>query len=123
MTKAAALQSFFAGFSIPAYPAASVPDDAKSPHLTYDAAFDAFPGGEVSITVNLWYYTDSEVEINAKAQEISRAIGYGGVTLRCDEGYIWLKRGSPFCQALSDAADHNIKRRYINLSAEYLTFN
>lgn len=123
MTKGAALQSFFAGFSIPAYPAAAVPSGAKFPYLTYDAVFDAFPGGEVSITANLWYYTDSEAEPNAKAQELSAAIGYSGVTLSCDDGYIWLKRGSPFCQSLSDAADHNIKRRYINISAEYLTHN
>lgn len=123
MTKGAALQAFFDGFSVPAYPAAAVPSGAEYPYLTYDAVFDSFPGGEVSITANLWYYTSAEAEPNAKAQEIAEAIGYGGVTLRCDDGYIWLKRGSPFCQALSDASDHNIKRRYINISAEYLTFN
>ena len=45
------------------------------------------------------------------------------MTIPCDGGYIWLKRGSPFCQSLKYEDDNSIKRRYINLTAEYLTLN
>lgn len=123
MTKGAALYRFFSGFCMPAYPSASVPDDAKLPYLTYDLVTGAWGGEPVSLTVNFWFYTDSEAVPNAKAQELSEAIGLGGKILRCDGGYIWLKRGSPWCQSLSDETSPTIKRRYINVTAEYLTEN
>lgn len=121
MTKGAALHEFFSGFGITSYPSSSVPEDKEFPWLTYDLVTDAWEGGEVSITVNLWYLTESEAVPNAKALEISKAVGVGGKVLKCDEGYIWLKRGSPWCQSLSDDTDARIKRRYINVTAEYLT--
>lgn len=123
MTKQEALQKFFSGFGIPAYPSTSVPEAAEYPYLTYDARYGAFGDGEQAITVNLWYWTNSEATPNAKAQEISERIGYGGRTISCDGGFIWLKRGSPFCQPIIDTGDTNIKRRYINISAEFFTEN
>ena len=122
MTKAAALQAFFEQF-LPSYAASAVPDDVEFPFLTYELITSAWEGGEVGVTVNLWYYTTSEAVPNAKAQEISEAIGVGGIVLKCDGGYIWLKRGSPWCQSLTDNTDNQVKRRYINISAEYLTEN
>ncbi len=122
MTKGAALQQFFAGF-LPAYATNAVPDDVVFPYLTYSAVFDAFDGQPVSLTVNLWYYTTSEALPNAKAQEISDALGIGGKVLPIDGGYIWLRRGSPFCQPLADETDRNIKRRYMNITAEFLCQN
>ncbi len=123
MTKGAALYRFFSGFGMTAYASASVPDDVEFPYLTYDLVTSAWESDPVSLTVNLWYYTESEAEPNAKAREISEALGMGGRVLPCDGGYIWLKRGSPWCQSLSDETDKNIKRRYLNITAEYLTQN
>ena len=123
MTKAAALQQFFESFGIPAYAASSVPDDAVFPWLTYELITSAWEGGEIGMTINLWYYTTKESIPNSKAQEISTAIGVGGKVIRCDGGYIWLKRGTPWCQSLYDNSDSMIKRRYINISVEYLTEN
>lgn len=123
MTKGAALYRFFSGFGMTAYASASVPDDVEFPYLTYDLVTSAWESDPVSLTVNLWYYTESEAEPNAKAREISEALGMGGRVLPCDGGYIWLKRGAPWCQSLSDETDKNIKRRYLNITAEYLTQN
>lgn len=123
MTKAAALHQFFSSFGMTAYTATSVPEDATFPYLTYEAIFDAWGGEPVGLTVNLWFYTESEAVPNAKAEEISRVIGYGGKIIPCDGGYIWLKRGSPWCQSLSDETSPTIKRRYLNVTAEYLTEN
>lgn len=123
MTKGAALHQFFSGFGMDAYAASSVPEDAVFPYLTYDLITDNFDGGEVGITVNLWFYTESEAIPNAKAQDISAALGMGGRLIECTGGYIWLKRGSPFSQSLKDDTAPNIKRRYLNISAEYLTMN
>lgn len=123
MTKAGALQAFFNGFGIPFYPSSSVPEDTVFPWGTYDAVFGAWGDEPVSITANLWYRTRSEKEPNDKVAEISKAIGLGGKIVLFDEGAIWIKRGEPFVQNLSDETDDLIKRRYINLTAEFLTIN
>lgn len=123
MTKEAALKSFFSGFGISAYPSTAVPNDVIFPYLTYEVITSAWDGGEVGLTVNLWYFTTQESPSNAKVREISEAIGPGGKLLPCDGGYIWLKRGAPWCQSLTDETSPNIKRRYINVTAEYLTLN
>lgn len=123
MTKAAALQQFFSSFGIPAYASSAVPDDAVFPWLTYDLSTSAWDDGNVSLTVNLWYYTTSEATPNAKAQEISDSIGRGGAIVPCDGGYIRLLRGNPFCQSLHDDSDSMIKRRYMNITARYYTQN
>lgn len=123
MTKTAALYQFFSSFGMPAYAASSVPDDVIFPYLTYELITSAWGGGEAGLTVNLWFYTTSEAIPNAKAQELSEAIGLGGVMLPCDGGTIWLKRGSPWCQSLKDETSPTIKRRYLNVTAEYLTLD
>ena len=121
MTKEAALKRFFDGFGIPGYPSTAVPWDAVFPWLTYEPITDNWEGGPVGLTVNLWYYTTDEAPPNAKAREIAETLGMSGKLLPCDGGYIWLKRGTPWCQPMIDQADSNIKRRYINITAEYLT--
>lgn len=120
MTKAAALYRFFSSFGIPAYVNTSVPDDAKPPYLTYTYATSSFENEAVSLTVNLWYRTTSEAIPNAKAEEIGVRIDEM-YPIPCDGGAIWMKRGSPFNQAVPDNDDPAIKRRYMNITAEYLT--
>lgn len=123
MTKGAALQSFFEGFGLPAYTTSNVPEDVIFPYLTYEFITGAFDNGENGLTVNLWYYTESEAVPNAKAQELAEYIGYGGKLVPCDGGYIWIKRGTPWCTSLRDDTDDSVKRRYINVTVEYLTEN
>ena len=122
MTKGAALQSFFNSI-MTSYAASSVPDNATLPYLTYELITSAWNGGEVGLTVNMWFRTTSEKEPNEAVDKLSKAIGVGGVQFPCDDGVIWLKRGSPWAQSLTDETDKTIKRRYINVTAEYLTLN
>lgn len=119
MTKFAALAAFFGSFGIPAYPVTSVPDNTVFPWLTYEAP-TGFWEQQSGITVNLWYYTESEAVPNAKAEEIGNAIGLGGIMLPCDGGAIRLTRGDPWCQPIADE-NTTIKRRYLNVTAEFLT--
>ena len=121
MTKEQALHKFFTQFGITGYRITSLPDYVIFPYLTYDAPISSFEEDAVSITANLYYYTESEAEPDAKAEEIRQAIGMGGVVIPCDGGGIWLKWGSPWCQSLVDDTDSTIKRRYMNISAEFLT--
>ena len=121
MTKEQALHAFFNSFGIVGYRSTSVPDDVIFPFLTYDFPVSSFEDDPVSGTLNLYYYTDSEAEPDAKIEEIRQAIGMGGALLQCDGGAIWLKRGVPWCQSLVDETNRNIKRRYANITAEYFT--
>ena len=122
ITKAEALYQFFSRFNIAAYPDTSVPEDAAFPYLTYTASFDSI-GNQVSVPVDLWYRTESELIPSSKAQEISDYIGNGGILVECEGGYIWITRGSPFCQSMANEGDYSIKRKYINIVVEYLTAN
>lgn len=123
MTPEAAIFDFFNRFGIPAYASTSVPDQMPFPYITYDLVMPGELGdGESMMTVNVWYRTESEAEPNAKVREISRAIGRSGVTIRCDGGMIWLKRGTPWAQSVNvSGADDKVKRRYLNIDMEYLT--
>lgn len=121
MTKGAAVHEFFSGFGMSAYAASAVPEDVILPYITYEFVADAM--GEVDISVNLWFYTESEAIPNAKALEISKAIGLGGKILRFDGGAVWVKRGSPWCQSLKDDTAPGIKRRLLNVRLEYISAN
>lgn len=123
MTKEAALHNFFNRFGIPGYTTSSVPDDSVFPWLTYELVTGSIENGENSLTVNLWYYGESEAVPNAKVREIADEIGYSGKVLTVDGGFIWIKRGTPWCQNLRDETNANIKRRYLNITVEYLTLN
>ena len=120
MTKAEALQSFWSGFGIPAYEQNSIPLYAALPYIAYSFAAGSF-GEEVSLSASLWYRSDSWEECNAKAEEIGRAIGPGGIVLPCDGGLIWIKRGQPFAQSMGDPTDRALRRKYINITAEFNT--
>lgn len=120
MTKASALYNFWSGFGLTAYEENTVPTDAKFPYITYQVVTDSF-GAEVALTASVWYRGTSWVEANAKAEEISRSISRGGKTIPVDGGVLWLKRGTPFSQSMGDETDDLIKRKYLNITAEYLT--
>lgn len=122
MTKNKALYAWFNEF-MPFYRASSVSNDVVMPYGTYEYIDSAFDAGEVGLTVNLWFRTESEAVPDEKAQELSKRIGIGGATIQCDGGYIRILRGSPWCQSLVYQDDPNIKRRYINLTAKYFTIN
>lgn len=121
MTKDKALHAWFSGFGLKAYAASAVPGNAALPYLTYTYTAGAWDSRPAALGVDLWFSGDSEAQPNAWADELSRAIGTGGTVVPCDEGYVWLRRGSPWCQSLTDGMDPRIKRRRINITAEYLT--
>jgi hypothetical protein len=72
--------------------------------------------------VNVWYRGESEAAPNAKVREMFQAIGMGGVCVACDGGMLWIKRGSPWAQAVTiEGEDEMVKRRYVNVNIEFLT--
>ena len=122
MTKAAAIYQFWSGFGLTAYEENTVPTDAVFPYVTYQLVTDSFDR-DVAATASLWYRGESWTAINAKTEEISAHIGLGGKIIKCDGGRIWIKRGQPFAQSMGDDSDDLIKRKYINIVAEFMTAN
>ena len=120
MTKAAAIYQFWNSFGLTAYEENSVPDDAAFPYITYQLVTDSFDR-EIPLTASLWYRSESWTGINAKTEEISQKISRGGKIISCDGGAIWLKRGQPFAQNMGDESDDLIKRKYLNIPAEFMT--
>lgn len=122
-TKAATIYEFWNNFEMPAYEENSVPtgeDAPKFPYITYQLVTDSL-GNEVAMSASIWYRGTSWLEANAKTDEVSRAIGRKGAVLDCNGGKIWIKRGTPFAQNMGDESDNLIKRKYLNITAEYLT--
>lgn len=121
MTKAAAMCEFWSSFGLPAYEENSVPagDEAPAfPYLTY--TFIVGDNNEqVNINVSLWYRSTSWVRANAKADEIAKGIKERGA-LPFDGGGIRLWKGTPFQQDMADEEDDQIKRVYLNVTAEYI---
>ena len=120
MTKAAAIYQFWNSFGLTAYEENTVPTDAALPYITYQLVTDSFDR-EIPITASLWYRSESWNAINAKTEEISQKISRGGKIVACDGGAIWLKRGQPFAQSMGDESDDLIKRKYLNITAEFMT--
>ena len=120
MTKAAAIYQFWNSFGLTAYEENTVPSDATFPYITYQLVTDSF-GREILLTASIWYRSESWTAINAKTEEISQKISRGGKIISCDGGAIWLKRGQPFSQNMGDESDDLIKRKYLNVTAEFIT--
>ena len=120
MTKAAAIYQFWSSFGLTAYEENTVPADATFPYITYQLVTDSFDR-EVPVTASLWYRSESWTAINGKTEEISQKISRGGKIISCDGGAIWLKRGQPFAQNMRDESDDLIKRKYLNITAEFMT--
>ena len=120
MTKAAAIYQFWNSFGLTAYEENTVPTDAAFPYITYQLVTDNFDR-EIPLTVSIWYRSESWAGINAKTEEISQKISRGGKIIACDGGAIWLKRGQPFAQNMGDESDDLIKRKYLNITAEFMT--
>ena len=120
MTKAAAMYQFWNSFGLTAYEENTVSDDAVFPYITYQLVTDSFDR-EIPLTASLWYRSESWTAINAKTEEISQKISRGGKIIACDGGAIWLKRGQPFAQSMGDESDNLIKRKYLNITAEFMT--
>lgn len=122
MDKFQTVHSFWSSFGLNAYDENTVPagdDLPELPYITYDVVIGDF-GDFTAMSASLWYYGTSWSQITAKLSEIEARLGRGGVVLPTDNGAIWITKGSPFAQRMSDENDM-IRRIFMNISAEYIT--
>jgi hypothetical protein len=121
MTKGQAIQTFWEGFSIPAYDETTVPDNAQFPYITYQVQTDSLDS--VCMTnASLWYRSYSWKEISEKTEEISQAIArMNPPSIKIDGGRLYISKGVPFAQRMSDDSDDAIRRILLNINYEFLT--
>lgn len=118
MNKLQTLHTFWSGFGLKAYDENSVPDQEPYPYLTYEASVDDF-GNMLAQTANLWYRSSSWIGVTEKEQEISDFIGRGGRMIAYDDGAMWIQKGTPWAQRLSDS-DETIRRIALNITIEFM---
>lgn len=120
MDKEQALHNFWSSFGVPAYSAETVPDGAVMPYITYEVATDSFDN-MVPMTASIWYRSYSWEEITELANDVAAAIVYMyPPTIELDEGRLYITKGSPFAQRMSDD-DDSIRRIVLSINAEYMT--
>lgn len=110
-------QDFLAGFGLPVYDENTVPDDASMPRITYSWA-ETELDVPTTLSASIWYLSKSWKDITQKAEQIYDAIGYGGITLPTNDGYLWVLRGSPFYQRVTDTND-GVRRIALNITVEH----
>ncbi len=119
MDKAQAINAFWSSFDLPAYDENTTPETAGYPRLTYAVSTGGFDE-VVVMTASLWYRTTGWAMITQKADAIADYIGPGGHLEPYDGGAVWITRGAPFAQRMSDP-DGSLRRIVLTVYCEYLT--
>lgn len=102
MATATALNTFFNGFSLPAYPVNTVPDGVDVPYITFYISQPDWLD-KSSGYAQVWYRTKSNTVVYSKADEIVQAIGYGKILeLPSNKGFVVIYPESPKVQLLID---------------------
>ncbi len=121
MNKAQSIHAFWSGFGLKAYDENTITDEAKLPYITYSVSTDSLDS-PVTMYANLWDRSESWAFVEGKAQEIAEAIvKMNPPALQMDNGRLYITKGTPFAQRMSDPSDDMVRRIYININAEYLT--
>ncbi len=116
-----ALHTFWSGFGWTAWEENTVPDNAfasRNEYITYSAGSGEF-GATITLTASLWQKSTSWAGSVEQSEEIYEAIGRGGKIIPTTDGAIWIKRGTPFAQRMSDE-DPTVRRIYLNVEIEFI---
>jgi hypothetical protein len=71
---------------------------------------------------SLWYRSYSWKEISEKTEEISQAIArMNPPSIKIDGGRLYISKGVPFAQRMSDDSDDAVRRILLNINYEFLT--
>lgn len=128
MDKAQALHQFWSSFGVPAIDESSAYGtkvleqlNIGYPRITYEDA-ESNLGEPVALTASLWYRETSWAAVEAKAQQISAFIGWGGKTLKINGGYmkIMLPQNTTIFRRMADE-DDSLRRIVFNIMVDYLT--
>lgn len=122
MDKSQAIYNFWSKFGLPAYDENTVPENTGKRYITYNTVLDSL-GNVINLYGNIWDVDSTSWEfVSKKAEEIAEAIVKSyPISYAVDNGRLYLAKGTPFAQRMSDPSSDRVRRMYINIQAEYLT--
>lgn len=122
MDKSQALHSFWSSFGIPAYDENTVDPEAAMPYITYEVSTGAI-GAQIPLSASIYYRSYSWAAIEQKSAEIAARLGYGGVVIPIDNGYVrlWNDHVNTFSTRMYEPADDGVRRIRLSLQAEFIT--
>lgn len=121
MDKLQVIDEFWNSFSWDAYDEYSVPDDVKYPYITYSAATGDLDT-PVTLYANLYDRSPSWERVSLKALEIEdRLTTMVPSAIQFDHGRLYLTKGSPFSQRMEEPNDEQVRRVYLNITAEFFS--
>ena len=134
MNKQQAYNSFWNSFGVLAFEENSVPTEdvieamikegvatARWPMITYQVLIDDI-NEPIYPTASIYDKSTSWERADTLANAISASIQTMG-TIKLDNGRVFLRKGCPFAQHMSEEADRSIRRIVLNLGIEFLTEN
>ncbi len=123
MDKWQAQQKLWESFELPAYDEMTVPDDAIMPYITYEAVAGNMDAA-TQVAVNLWYRSNSWVDISRKAQQIATAIDNMPSSIKIDGGRMKVRLpNSAWGDRMEEPNDSGVRRIRIAVEIEFLTAN
>lgn len=90
----------------------NVPDNAAFPYLTYTLSSEEF-GKEGMLQIRIFTKSTSTTQVGDLTDKLESLVRQGTV-LKLDDGTIWLYKGSPFAQYITE--ENNVKSCYILLN-------
>ena len=119
-----ALQEFWSGFGVNAYDEQTVFSNGEQPaypHITYESAGGGYLN-TTTLSASIWDRTPSWSWLKQKAEQIKKYIGHGGVSLRTDDGIIWIKlpETTAFSQPI-DSGEDTVKRMHLTIEVDFMT--
>lgn len=123
MDKWQAQQKLWESFDLPAYDEMTVPDDAVMPYITYEAVAGNMDAA-TQVAVNLWYRSNSWVDISRKAQQIATAIDNMPSSIKIDGGRMKVRLpNSAWGDRMDEPNDGGVRRIRLAVEIEFLTAN
>lgn len=126
---AVALNKFFGGFGVPAWPIGGVPTyvyDAEGnavkvepPYISYQLVRPRWDAA-MPFYAEVWVRSTIYAGINAIVDAIEDAIG-GGVSLPAGDGAVYIHKGDQFCQMRDMAGDPTLKCAYLSMTIQAIT--
>jgi len=109
---ATALNAFFSGFGLPAWPEGCVPFEAKLPYITYTLATSEWHTPTL-LQARVWTRSLSFEELNRIVSQILGTVGEG-VLVPAGSGSICIRPGSPPAQHMPMPGEPEMKVAYLN---------
>lgn len=132
MNKQQALNNFWSGFNCLAFEENTVPDDdaiqamieaglatSKFPYITYQVMTDDI-SSPLMLTASIWDKSNSWERVDLLSNRIAQYIQNMN-TIKLDEGRLFITKGTPFSNHMSEEGDSTIRRVVLNIGVQFLT--